>query len=96
MLKRIIVKKIVLSLLAVATVLGTTLSLTYSCNKVNNSEKLTELGSLIARGKLLSEKDYTPASWVAFQNALKAALSVNANENASFEQLTAALDNLIT
>ena len=50
----------------------------------------------IAAAKALKEKDYTQATWKAYQDALKAAVAVDADPNATQPQVDTALTNLQT
>lgn len=54
----------------------------------------TNLNALIAEAETKVEKDYTPNSWAAFQESLKSAKTVQADEDAGVSQVNAAAQAL--
>lgn len=56
----------------------------------------TQLGDVIGKAESLKEDDYTADSWKKVQDALAAAKTVNADENATQDEVTAAMNNLTT
>ena len=56
----------------------------------------TQLADVIGKAESLKEDDYTADSWKKVQDALAAAKTVNADENATQDEVTAAMNNLTT
>lgn len=54
------------------------------------------LQNVIGKAESLKEDDYTADSWKKVQDALAAAKTVNADENATQDEVTAAMNNLTT
>lgn len=80
---------------------GSSASLSDSIPNIDNGDKpapskpdKTDLKAAIAKAKALKAGDYTKASWQALQSALRTAEQVNADENATQQQVTDALDAL--
>ncbi len=83
-------KNIILAAFAGIMMLGAAAS----CNKIENSDQLSELIVLIAEGAILSESNYTTETWTPFSAALANAERVAGSASPTASALDAAITNL--
>ncbi len=87
-------KKMLLSALTGVMVLGASLGTTTSCEKIENSRELAQLWALILESELQAESDYTPESWIVFQEALSSAEALASSSHPTLEAINVAITNL--